>query len=30
MPTLKAAGQLSVGERDQRFAPAIRSAILRL
>jgi hypothetical protein len=25
-----AAGQLSVGERDQRFAPAIRSAILRL
>ena len=26
MPTLKAAGQLSVGERDRRFAPAIRSA----
>jgi phospholipid transport system substrate-binding protein len=26
MPTLEAAGQLSVGERDRRFAPAIRSA----
>ena len=26
MPTLKAAGQLSVGERDRRFGPAIRSA----
>ena len=26
MPTLKAAGSLSVGERDRRFGPAIRSA----
>ena len=26
MPTLEAAGQLSVGERDRRFGPAIRSA----
>src|SRR6202167_124374 len=25
-PTLKAAGSLSVGERDRRFGPAIRSA----